>query len=137
MRGIEYLYKSSMEIGKVGSHGERIQIFAQIAVSPKEVVTRLCKNPKWKLISADCVVSKNSYSKRVILRDIDLVAFRLPVNTNRISLKFATRVSESRERFIIAINLTRLVNNEIEVLGERNAVIDLCSWLKVRLPEFS
>lgn len=137
MREIEYLYKSSMEIGKVGSHGERIQIFAQIAVSPKEVVTRLCTNPKWKLIDADCVGSRNGYSKRVSLRDMDLVAFRLPVNTKRISLKFATRVSESREGFITAISLTKLANNEIEVLGARNAVIDLCSWLNVRLPEFS
>lgn len=137
MREIEYLYKSSMEIGKVGSHGERIQIFARIAVSPKEVVTRLCTNPKWKLIDADCVVSKNGYSKRVSLRDMDLVAFRLPVNTIRISLKFATRVSESRERFVTAISLTRLANNEIEVLGARNAVIDLCAWLNVKLPEFS
>jgi len=137
VREIEYLYKSSMETGKVGSHGERIQIFAQIAVSPKEVVTHLCTNPKWKLIGAECVVLKNSYSKRVILRDTDLVAFRLPVNTIRISLQFATRVSENREGFIIAISLTRFANNEIEVLGERNAVIDLCSWLNARLPEFS
>ena len=136
MREIEYLYKSSMEIGKVGSHGERIQIFARLAVSPKEVVTRLCTNPKWKLIGSECVVYTNSYSKRVILRDIDLVAFRLPVNTIRISLQFATMVSESREGFITAISLTRLANNEIEVLGERNAVLELCSWLNVKLPEF-
>lgn len=29
------------------------------------------------------------------------------------------------------------MESEIEIIGKRNAVIDLCSWLNVRLPEFS
>ena len=64
----------------------------------------------------------------------DLVSFRLPAGTKRLSFGFATKGIEKWEVFRGSINLT---TGELEIGGKRNAVIDLCSWLNAPISAFS
>jgi len=56
----------------------------------------------------------------------DLVSFRLPVGATGVSLIFEPKGSKRGETFSVIIDL---VGKSLEIVGNRNEVVDLCSWL--------
>lgn len=129
MSGKKYLDESSLRIAYIGDSDEMLQVSFQMVASPKEVASRLRMTPNGELIDILCV------GRSVInISFEDLVAFRLPARTKRLSLGFATKGVEKWEVFRGSINLT---TGELEIGGKRNAVIDLCSWLNAPISAFS
>ena len=104
-------------------YDEILQISFQMVASPKEVASRLRMTPNGELIDILCIGRS-----AINISFEDLVAFRLPAGTKRLSFGFATKGIEKWEVFRGSINLT---TGELEIGGKRNAVIDLCAWLNV------
>lgn len=106
-----------------------LQVSFQMVASPKEIASRLRMTPNGELIDILCI------GRSVInISFEDLVAFRLPAGTKRLSFGFATKGIEKWEVFRGSINLT---TGELEIGGKRNAVIDLCAWLNAPISAFS
>lgn len=106
-----------------------LQVSFQMVASPKEVASRLWMTPNGELIDILCIGSS-----AINISFEDLVSFRLPAGTKRLSFGFATKGIEKWEVFRGSINLT---TGELEIGGKRNAVIDLCSWLNAPISAFS
>lgn len=106
-----------------------LQVSFQVVASPKEVASRLRMTPNGELIDILCI------GRSVInISFADLVAFRLPAGTKRLSFGFATKGIEKWEVFRGSLNL---VTGELEVGGKRNAVLGLCVWLNVPITALS
>ena len=124
----QYLSDSSVKIARVG---EKLDAKFRVIASLKAVASRVRTNPKGKLVEASCVVATGSGSVRyIMLRVADLVAFRLPVGTTSVLLIFEPKGSTGRETFSVTIDL---VGKSLEIIGNRNEVVDLCSWLYMPL----
>lgn len=129
MSGKKYLDESSLMVAYPVGYDEILQISFQMVASPKEVASRLRMTPNGELIDISCI------GRGVInISFEDLVVFRLPAWTKRLSFGFATKGIEKWEVFRGSINLT---TGELEIGGKRNAVIDLCSWLNAPISAFS
>lgn len=119
-----YLADSSVKIAWVG---EKLDAKFRVVASLKAVASRVRTNPKGELVEASCTVATGSGSvKCIMLRVADLVAFRLPVGTTSVSLIFKSKGSSHGETFSVIIDL---VGKSLEIVGNRNEVVDLCSWL--------
>lgn len=126
----QYLSDSSVKIARVG---EKLDAKFRVVASLKAVASRVRTNPKGELVEASCVVDIGSGSgsvRYIMLRVADLVAFRLPVGTTSVSLIFKPKGSSRGETFSVIIDL---VGKSLEIVGNRNEVVDLCSWLYVPL----
>lgn len=121
--GKKYLDESSLRIAYIGASDEMLQVSFQMVASPKEVASRLRMTPNGELIDILCIGRS-----AINISFEDLVAFRLPAGTKRLSFGFATKGIEKWEVFRGSINLT---TGELEIGGKRNAVIELCTWLNV------
>lgn len=125
----KYVDESSLRVAYPVGYDEILQISFQMVASPKEVASRLRTTPNGELIDISCI------GNGVInISPDDLVAFRLPARTTRLSLGFATKGIEKWEVFRGSINLT---TGELEIGGKRNAVIDLCAWFNVPITAFN
>ena len=100
-----------------------------MVASPKEVASRVRTNPTGELFNISCVTQ----SAVTNLRGADLDSFRLPARTISLSLGFAKNGSENGV-FGVTLNL---VTNEIEIIGKREEVSSLCSWLNAPISEFN
>ena len=129
MSGKKYLDESSMRIAYIGDSDEMLQISFQMVASPKEVASRLRMTPNGELIDILCVGRS-----AINISFEDLVAFRLPAGTKRLSFGFATKGIDKWEVFRGSLNL---VTGELEVGGKRNAVLGLCVWLNVPITAFN
>lgn len=118
-----YLDDSSVKIARVG---EKLDAKFRAVASLKAVASRVRTNPKGKLVEASCVVASSGSVRYVMLRVADLVSFRLPVGTTSVSLIFESKGSKGRGTFSVTIDL---VGKSLEIIGNRNEVVDLCSWL--------
>lgn len=128
MSGRKYLDESSLRVAYPVGYDEILQISFQMVASPKEVASRLRTTPNGEVIDISCI------GRGVInISFEDLVAFRLPAWTKRLSLGFATKGVEKWEVFGGSLNL---ITGELEIIGKRNAVIDLCAWLNVPITAF-
>lgn len=123
MGGRRYLSESSVKIARVG---EKLDAKFRVTASLKAVASRVRTNPKGKLVEASCVVASSGSASIIMLRVADLVAFRLPVGTTSVSLIFESKGSKRGETFSVIIDL---VGKSLEIIGNRNEVVDLCSWL--------
>lgn len=123
MGGRRYLSESSVKIARVG---EKLDAKFRVTASLKAVASRVRTNPKGKLVEASCVVASSGSASIIMLRVADLVAFRLPVGTTSVSLIFEPKGSKRGETFSVIIDL---VGKSLEIIGNRNEVVDLCSWL--------
>lgn len=122
----QYLDDSSAKIAHVG---KKLSAWFKVSASLKAVVSRIRTNPNGKLVEASCVVDIGSGSgsvRYIMLRVADLVAFRLPVGTTSVSLIFEPKGSKRGETFSVIIDL---MGKSLEIVGNRNEVVDLCSWL--------
>nr|DAS80248.1 MAG TPA: Protein of unknown function (DUF938) [Caudoviricetes sp.] len=126
----QYLDDSSVKIAWVG---DKLDAKFRVTASLKAVTSRVRTNPKGELVEASCVVDIGSGSgsvRYIMLRVADLVAFRLPVGTTGVSLIFEPKGSKRGETFSVIIDL---VGKSLEIIGNRNEVVDLCSWLYMPL----
>jgi hypothetical protein len=129
MSGRKYVDESSLRVAYPVGYDEILQISFQMVASPKEVASRLRMTPNGELIAILCI------GRSVInISFEDLVAYRLPAGTKRLSFGFATNGIEKWEVFRGSINLT---TGELEIGGKRNAVIDSCAWLNVPITALS
>lgn len=119
----QYLSDSSVKIARVG---EKLDAKFRVTASLKAVASRVRTNPKGKLVEASCVVASSGSASIIMLRVADLVAFRLPVGATGVSLIFEPKGSKRGETFSVIIDL---VGKSLEIVGNRNEVVDLCSWL--------
>lgn len=119
----QYLDESGVKIARVG---DKLDAKFRVIASLKAVASRVRTNPKGKLVEASCVVASGGSVRYVMLRVADLVAFRLPVGTTSVSLIFESKGSRRGETFSIIIDLA---GKSLEIIGNRNEVVDLCSWL--------
>lgn len=119
----QYLDDSSVKVARVG---EKLDAKFRVIASLKAVASRVRTNPKGKLVEASCVVASSGSASIIMLRVADLVAFRLPVGTTSVSLIFESKGSKRGETFSVIIDL---VGKSLEIIGNRNEVVDLCSWL--------
>lgn len=125
-----YLDDSSVKIAWVG---DKLDAKFRVTASLKAVASRVRTNPKGELVEASCVVDIGSGSgsvRYIMLRVADLVAFRLPVGATSVSLIFESKGSKGRGTFSVTIDL---VGKSLEIIGNRNEVVDLCSWLYMPL----
>lgn len=122
-----YLSESSVKIARVG---EKLDAKFRVTASLKAVASRVRTNPKGKLVEASCVVASSGSASIIMLRVADLVAFRLPVGATGVSLIFEPKGSKRGETFSVIIDL---VGKSLEIVGNRNEVVDLCSWLYMPL----
>ena len=118
-----YLDDSSVKIAWVG---DKLDAKFRVIASLKAVASRVRTNPKGKLVEASCVVASSGSASIIMLRVADLVAFRLPVGATGVSLIFEPKGSKRGETFSVIIDL---VGKSLEIVGNRNEVVDLCSWL--------
>lgn len=123
----QYLDDSSVKTAWVG---DKLDAKFRVVSSLKAVASRVRTNPKGKLVEASCVVASGGSVKCIMLRVADLVAFRLPVGTTSVLLVFEPKGSKGRETFSVTIDL---VGKSLEIIGNRNEVVDLCSWLYMPL----
>lgn len=122
----QYLDESGVKIARVG---DKLDAKFRVVSSLKAVASRVRTNPNGELVEASCVVATGSGSvKCIMLRVADLVAFRLPVGTTSVLLIFEPKGSKGRETFSVTIDL---VGKSLEIVGNRNEVVDLCSWLYI------
>lgn len=119
----QYLDDSSVKVARVG---EKLDAKFRVTASLKAVASRVRTNPKGKLVEASCVVASSGSASIIMLRVADLVSFRLPVGTTSVSLIFEPKGSKRGETFSVIIDL---VGKSLEIVGNRNEVVDLCSWL--------
>ena len=125
----KYVDESSLMVAYPVGYDEILQISFQMVASPKEVASRLRTTPNGELIDISCI------GNGVInISPDDLVAFRLPARTKRLSLGFATKGVEKWEVFGAKLSL---ITGELEIVGKRNTVVDLCIWLNVPITAFS
>ena len=122
-----YLDDSSVKIARVG---EKLDAKFRVTASLKAVASRVRTNPKGKLVEASCVVASGGSASIIMLRVADLVAFRLPVGATSVLLIFEPKGSKGGETFSATIDL---VGKSLEIIGNRNEVVDLCSWLYMPL----
>lgn len=123
----QYLDDSSVKVARVG---EKLDAKFRVIASLKAVASRVRTNPKGKLVEASCVVASGGSVRYVMLRVADLVAFRLPIGATSVLLIFEPKGSKGRETFSVTIDL---VGKSLEIIGNRNEVVDLCSWLYMPL----
>ena len=119
----QYLDESGVKIARVG---EKLDAKFRVTASLKAVASRVRTNPKGKLVEASFVVASSGSASIIMLRVADLVAFRLPVGATGVSLIFEPKGSKRGETFSVIIDL---VGKSLEIVGNRNEVVDLCSWL--------
>lgn len=124
----QYLDDSSVKLAWVG---EKLDAKFRVTASLKAVASRVRTNPNGALVEASCVVAIGSGSvKCIMLRVADLVAFRLPVGATIVLLIFEPKGSKSGETLSVTIDL---LGKSLEIIGNRNEVVDLCSWLYMPL----
>lgn len=128
----KYLNESSMEMTLLG---DTLDVMSKVASSLKEVTNRVITNPNSELQDVACIIPYGDDIELVPIKVADLVALRLPVGAVGISFVFSSKGNKSGEPlYVITINL---VVESLEVVGKRNAVVDLCAWLNVPLSVFS
>lgn len=108
--GKKYLDESSLRIAYIGASDEMLQVSFQMVASPKEVASRLRMTPNGELIDILCIGRS-----AINISFEDLVAFRLPAGTKRLSF-FATKGIDKWEVFRGSLNL---VTGELEVSGSK------------------
>ena len=104
-------------------------------IYPRSFLSRLRTNPNAEFVSAACVIRNRA--DVIPLSFTDLVAFHFPVGTVGVNLSFAARCSFGDSLISIKTNFITDDIEDIEIVGKREAVVDLLDWLHVPLSEFS
>lgn len=103
-------------------------------VFPRAFLSRLRTNPNAEFVSAECVIRNRA--EVIPLSFKNLVAFHFPVGTVGVNLSFAARCSFGDSLLSIKTKLSTDDIEDIEIVGKREAVVDLLEWIHVPLSEF-
>lgn len=110
------------------------QVTLERVIYPRAFLSRLRTYPKGKFVSAECVIRNRA--EVTPLRFEDLVAFHFPAGTIGVNLRFKVHDSFGDSLLSIKIQLITAETEDIEIVGIREAVVDLLDWLHVPLSEF-
>jgi len=139
MSGRQYLDVSHLKISSSGGMRGLLHVTCKTSASLKVIASRVRTNPHSRLTEAYYLVTGSSGRLNIEgLSVLDLKSFRLPEVAVGLRLDFSSKGKlESRvggEEFSVWI---KSMESEIEIIGKRNAVIDLCSWLNVPITAFN
>lgn len=116
---------------------DTVQVTLERVIYPRAFLSRLRTNPKAEFVSAECFIRKRDNSLALVPLGIeDLVAFHFPAGTVGVNVRFKAR--DSFGDSLLSIK-TQLITDDIEdteIVGKREAVVDLLEWLHVSLSEF-
>lgn len=137
MSGRQYLDVSHLKISSSGGMRGLLHVTCKTSASLKALASRVCTNPHSRLTEAYYLVAGSSGRFNIeVLSVLDLKSFRLPEVAVGLRLDFSSKGKiESRiggEEFSVWINS---VESKLEIIGKRNAVIELCSWLNAPLSD--
>jgi hypothetical protein len=135
MSGRVYARAGKMRVSPFrDSDNDTVRATLQRVIYPRSFLSRLRTNPKAEFVSAECVIRNRAES--IPLRFEDLVAFHFPIGTVGVTLRFKPRYSFGDSLLSIKTNLITDDIEDIEIVGKREAVVDLLEWLHVPLSEF-
>ena len=103
-------------------------------IYPRSFLSRLRTNPNAEFVSAECIIRNRA--DVIPLRLEDLIAFHFPVGTVGVNVRFKERYSFGDSFLSIKTKLITDDIEDIEIVGKREAVVDLLEWLHVSLSEF-
>lgn len=118
-----YLDDSSVKVARVG---EKLDAKFRVVASLKAVASRVRTNPKGELTDIVCIVPNGNNIEFAPIKVADLVAFRLPVGAVALTLVFSPKGRKGSKTFSVTIDLE---GKFLEIIGNRDEVVDLCSWL--------
>lgn len=104
-------------------------------IYPRSFLSRLRTNPNAEFVSAECIIRNRA--DVIPLRLEDLIAFHFPVGTVGVNVRFKERYSFGDSFLSIKTKLITDDIEDIEIVGKREAVVDLLEWLHVPISEFS
>ena len=113
---------------------DTVQVTLERVIYPRSFLSRLRTNPNAEFVSAECVIRNRAES--IPLRFEDLVAFHFPIGTVGVNVRFKARYSFGDSLISIKTNFITDDIEDTEIVGRREAVIDLLEWLHVPLSEF-
>ena len=125
MSGRRYVDEGSMRVERID---DRFKVRFNISSSLKAVTSRVRTSQKIELKGATGIRVNNGKIEFVPITVADLVAFHLPAGTADLLVGLSLNGSKGVETISVTINLPM---KYIDILGTRNAVIDLCTWLNV------
>lgn len=130
MSGRRYVDEGSMRVERID---DRFKVRFNISSSVKAVASRVRTHPKSELKSVACVRVNNGKIEHIPITVADFVAFRLPAGTADLLVGLSPNGSNGVETILVQINLPV---KYVDILGKRNAVVDLCAWLNVPITAF-
>ena len=110
------------------------QVTLERVIYPRAFLSRLRTNPNAEFVSAECIIRNRA--DVIPLRLEDLIAFHFPVGTVGVNVRFKERYSFGDSFLSIKTKLITDDIEDIEIVGKREAVVDLLDWLHVPLSEF-
>ena len=139
MSGRQYLDVSHLKISSSGGMRGLLHVTCKTSTSLKALASRVCTNLHSRLTEAYYLVTGSSGRLNIEeLSVLDLKSFRLPEAAVGLRLDFSSKGKiESRiggDEFSVWI---KAMESEIEILGKRNAVLDLCAWLNAPITAFN
>ena len=111
---------------------DTVRVTFQRIIYPRSFLSRLRTNPNGEFVCAECVIRKSAGVLPLELKD--LVAFHFPVGTEGVNLRFVVHCRFGESSLSVKTNF---ITGETEVVGKREAVVDLLEWLHVTLSEVS
>lgn len=116
------------------SNRDTVQATLERVIYPRSFLSRLRTNPNAEFVSAECIIRNRA--DVIPLRLEDLIAFHFPVGTVGVNVRFKERYSFGDSFLSIKTKLITDDIEDIEIVGKREAVVDLLEWLHVSLSEF-
>ena len=117
MSGRQYLDVSHLKISSSGGMRGLLHVTCKTSTSLKALASRVCTNPHSRLTEAYYLVTGSSGRLNIEeLSVLDLKSFRLPEAAVGLRLDFSSKG---------------------EIIGKRNAVMELCAWLNVPITAFN
>lgn len=115
-------------------HGDIYTVVAkfQMVATPRAFISRVRTNPRGKLVGGATCVSHEGEEVTQI-EAADLVKFQLPNGTEEVRLLFMTHYSFGSNFFFVTANI---LAGSVELLGSREAVVDLLEWLHMSFSDF-
>lgn len=125
MKERKYLDERTAKIAWVG---KKLSAWFRVFVPLKAITSRVRTNPKSELTDIVCIVPNGNNIEFAPIKVADLVAFRLPVGVVALTLVFSPKGRKGSETFSVTIDLE---GKSLEIIGNRDEVVALCSWLYV------
>lgn len=119
------------------SNRDTVQATLERVIYPRAFLSRLRTYPNAEFVSAECFICKRDNRLALVPLGIeDLVAFHFPAGTIGVNLRFKARDSFGDSLISIKIDFITEDIEDTEIVGKREAVVDLLDWLHVPFSDF-